>query len=52
MTKSYIKNIINQWNNTGRVAFLYPRLKKIALNGGKLLDIDIAIKHMLEVLNK
>jgi hypothetical protein len=43
--------LIELYEKTGRIAFLYPRLKKIALNGGQMLDIREAQKRMLEVIN-
>lgn len=47
---SYIKNIIDQYNATHRVAFYHPRNKTISLNGGRELSIAEAIKSMRECL--
>lgn len=45
-----LQTILEKYRATGRVAFVYPRLKKIALSGGKLLEIPEATERMLEVI--
>jgi hypothetical protein len=52
MNKEKIKEIINQYQSTGRIAFYHPRKKTISLNGGRQLPEQEAIKIMLECLNK
>ena len=37
---------------TGRVAFYYPRLHQVALNGGQRLSIREAVARMVAVLNQ
>lgn len=46
----YQQNIIEKYRATGRIAFYYPRKKKIALNGGRQLDINEAITQMMDCL--
>jgi len=47
-----IKEIITMYKATGRVAFYYPKLKKIALNGGKIISEHEAVKLMIETINR
>ena len=51
MDKSKIKEIINQYEATGRVAFYHPRKKTISLNGFPELPENEAIRRMLECIN-
>ena len=51
MHKSYINYYINLWNDSGRIAFHYPRKKMIRLNGGIALSEKDAIKKIKECLN-
>lgn len=51
MEKYQIQYYINKYNESGRIAFYYPHLKKIALNGGRMKDIDTAIKDIKDCLN-
>jgi hypothetical protein len=52
MDKTKIKEIINQYQSTGRIAFYHPHRKTISLNGGRQLPEREAIKIMLECLNR
>ena len=52
MNKSYINYYINRWNDSGRIAFHYPRKKMIRLNGGVALTEKDAIKKIKECLKK
>jgi hypothetical protein len=51
MDVSKIKEIITMYKATGKVAFYYPRLKKIALNGGRMILECEAVKLMLKTIN-
>ena len=47
-----IQKIMEAYRKTGRIAFYYPRKKKISLDGGRLLSINEAVEKMENVLNK
>jgi hypothetical protein len=38
MTKNTIEKLAEKYRATGRVAFIYPRLQKISLNGGRMMS--------------
>ncbi len=44
------KKLVEDWKATGRLAFHYPRLKRISLNGGRSLPEREAIKQIKEFL--
>ena len=50
MKKYQIQYYINKYNESGRIAFYYPRLKKIALNGGRMENVNDAIKNIKDCL--
>jgi len=45
------KKIFEEFNKRGYVAFFYPRLKMIAINGGQMKPIKEQIQEMLDVIN-
>jgi hypothetical protein len=45
-----VKRIIELYKETGRCAFLYPKLKKISLNGGRMLNINEAVEAMIRTI--
>ena len=46
MDQDKIKKLIKEYNNTGRIAFYYPRLKRISLHGGQSMPENEAIKRI------
>ncbi len=50
MTQDKIDILIEKYRAAGHIAFRYPRLKRIALNGGRRTTYDIACKSMRECL--
>ena len=44
------QNLINLYKNTGRIVFLYPRLKLISLDGGKREPIKEGLQKIKECL--
>jgi hypothetical protein len=44
------KQIYDKFNQMGWVAYHYPRLKVIAINGGKRLPVREAVKVMEEAI--
>lgn len=51
MDTKKIKELINKYNSTGRIAFYHPKQKRISLNGGRSLPESEAIKKMNECIN-
>jgi len=51
MKTKLIHQVIEAYEKTGRTAHLYPRLKRISLNGGKRLPIEQAVQAMLSVVS-
>ena len=45
-----IKELCKAVNDRNWIAFYYPRLKKVAINGGPAVDEKIARVRMLEML--
>ncbi len=45
-----VLTLIEQVNSKGWVAYHYPRLKQVAINGGKLQNYPEAIKRMKDML--
>lgn len=52
MNQDKIRQIIEQYNNTGRGAWYHPKKHTISINGGRAIPEDQAVKIMLEVINK
>ena len=46
------KELIKLYRDSGRIAFLYPRLKQISIGGGQREPIKEAVKKMKECLIK
>jgi len=43
--------LIKAYNDTGRIAWYYPRLKRISLNGGRSMPEKEGIIRIKECLN-
>lgn len=52
MDQSKVKQIIEQYNNTGRCAWYHPKKRTISINGSRAIPENQAVKIMLEVINK
>lgn len=37
-----LKKLIKKWEDSGRIATIYPKLKRISLNGFKSIDFETA----------
>lgn len=46
-----LQNLIDKYRATGRIVFVYPRKKRISLNGGRATDYATAAEKMNELLN-
>ena len=46
-----IDEAITAWKNTNRIAFKYPRLKQVSLNGGIMISYTKAIKRIEDCIN-
>lgn len=47
-----LKILIERWKETKRIAFVYPKLKQISLNGGKRMsfkDATIYLKDFFKI---
>lgn len=51
MTKT-LKETIRKYEATGRLVFVYPKLKRISLNGGRSTDFQTALKSMRDCLKR
>jgi len=49
-TLDEINAMVARYNATGRVAYVYPRKKKVGLDGYRNLDFTSAMKYMKEVV--
>jgi len=47
-----VKDLVAKYNKAGRVAFHYPRKKKVSLDGGRLMSEKDAIEKMKRVLGE
>jgi len=45
------KQLIRAYNKTGRIAWYFPRLKRISLNGGQSMPEKEGAKRIREFLN-
>ena len=45
-----LKILMKQYQNTGRIAFYYPRKQTVSLNGMRAIPVKAAIDRMEEVL--
>jgi len=45
-----IKKLVKEYNATGRCAWVYPRLKKVSLNGFRGISFKDASKRIIELL--
>jgi len=50
--KKVYKKLIELYKNSGRVAFIYPRLKLISLGGGYRIPLNEGMKQIKECLKK
>lgn len=46
-----IQQLIKAYNDTGRIAWYYPRLKRISLNGGRSVPEKEGIERIKDFLN-
>ena len=46
-----LAQLIKKYNDTGRIAFHYPRLKRVSFNGGRSVTEKEAARRITEFLN-
>ncbi len=46
-----LEQLMKEYCASGRIAFYYPRLKRVSLNGGPHLNVWEAVRRMTECLN-
>ena len=51
-SNSKLHRLIDEWKSTGRVAHLFPRKKRVSLNGSALVKYSVAIIRMEHILTK
>ena len=52
LNNKQMRNIIAEYELSGRCAFLYPRKKMVSLNGHKAVDYETAYNQMVNCLQK
>lgn len=46
-----MKSLCKAYKNTGRLAFIYARKRRVSLNGGQSMPFEIVAAHIREFLN-
>jgi len=47
-----LKQLIEKFNKTGYIAYHYPRLKKVRINGGRMYSEKEAVKILTDILSR
>lgn len=52
ITNKEMNNLVQQYNNEGWIAFVYPRKKTVSLNGFRSISYQEAKRKIKEALTK